>query len=255
MFRQICQSCILNVRELFVELFFRKVFSIYYGIWAKIFPALSKFFNKIVKNELYVSRGTLWQKQYDDFAKQIPTCFRQRNVGFFGGKFAAFLSNLHFCLQMGNWKNSFERIFSFSDFFGTSREHFFWFFWCILRGLVVQIEFHRPRWTYPLGKSLWENFLSFPDYERIFLNIHWSLLGMLSKLQFTCSEEHIEKSYHFLRFFQNCFRTLSDNRPHLFWKISTALPKLHSACPRNFSIFFAVVCHVLFNFGFEREKS
>ena len=105
-----------------------------------------------------------------------------------------------------------------------------------------------------IRKNLWENFLSFPDYERIFLNIHWSLLGMLSKLQFTCSQEHFLKSC-FFRFFQNCFRTLSDNRPHILWKISTALPKLHSACPRNFSIFFAVVCHVLFNFGFERKKS
>ena len=40
---------------------------------------------------------------------------------------------------------------------------------------------------------MWENFLSFPEYELIFLNIHWSLLGMSSKLQFTCSEEHFEK--------------------------------------------------------------
>ena len=58
---------------------------------------------------------------------------------------------------------------------------------CSILGMVVQTEFHKPRRTYPLGKILWENFLSFPDYERNFLNIHWSLLGMLSKLQFTCS--------------------------------------------------------------------
>ena len=44
-----------------------------------------------------------------------------------GGKFAALLSNLHFCLRMGNWKNSFERFFIFlifSDVQGT----FFGFF-------------------------------------------------------------------------------------------------------------------------------
>ena len=116
------------------------------------------------------------------------------------GNFAALLIKLLFCHQMGNWKNSFERIFTFSDFFGTSREHFFWFFRCILRGLVVQTEFLKPRWTYPLGGNLWENFLSFPVYERLFLNIHLSLLGMLSKLQFTCSEEHIQKSYLFSNF-------------------------------------------------------
>ena len=76
----------------------------------------------------------------------------------------------------------------------------------------------------------------------------------MSKLKFTCSEEHFEKGYLFLRFFQNCFRTLSDNRPDFGRNFSTALPKLHSACPKNFSIFFAVVCHVLFNFGFERKN-
>ena len=76
----------------------------------------------------------------------------------------------------------------------------------------------------------------------------------MSKVQFTCSEDHFEKGYVFLRFFQNCFRTLSDNRPDLWQKFSTALPKLHSACPKNFSIFFAVVCHVLFNFGFKIKK-
>ena len=41
-----------------------------------------------------------------------------------GGKFAALLSNLHFCLQMGNWKNGLEWIFTFFDILWTSREHF-----------------------------------------------------------------------------------------------------------------------------------
>ena len=152
-----------------------------------------------------------------------------------GGKFAALLSNLLFCLQMSKWKKNFEGNFTFSGFFWTSREYF-WFFRCIIRSLVVQTEFLKPRWTYPLGKKLWENFLSFPDYGRNFLNIHWSLLGMLSKLQFTCSQEHFEKGY-FSRIFQNCFRTLSDNRPDLWRKVSAALRKLHSTCPKNFSIF------------------
>ena len=87
------------------------------------------------------------------------------------------------------WKN-FYFFWFFSDVQGT----FFWFFRCIFPGLVVQTEFLKPRWTYPLGKNLWENVLSFPVYERIFLNIHSSLLGMLSKLQFTCSEEHFDEN-------------------------------------------------------------
>ena len=52
------------------------------------------------------------------------------------------------------------------------------------------------------------------QYGRNVLNCRWSLLGMLSKLQFTCSQEHFEKGY-FFRIFQNCFRTLSVNRPDL----------------------------------------
>ena len=64
----------------------------------------------------------------------------------------------------------------------------------------------------------------------------------------------LRKVIFFWDFFQNCFRTLSDNRPDFGRNFSTALPKLRSACPKNFSIFFAVVCHVLFNFGFERKN-
>ena len=41
-----------------------------------------------------------------------------------GGKIAALLIKLLFCLQMGNWKNSFESNFTFSDFFRTTREQF-----------------------------------------------------------------------------------------------------------------------------------
>ena len=94
--------------------------------------------------------------------------------------------------------------FYFFWFFLDVQGTFFWFFRCIIRSLVVQTEFLKPRWTYPLGKKLWENFLSFPDYGRNFLNIHWSLLGMLSKLQFTCSQEHFEKGY-FFEFFKIVF--------------------------------------------------
>ena len=43
------------------------------------------------------------------------------------GNFAALLSNQHFCLRMGNWKNSFERIFNFSDFFSDVQGTFLGF--------------------------------------------------------------------------------------------------------------------------------
>ena len=229
------------------------IFSNLVCIFSQNFSNFCETFYQNRQNAFYVSRGALLQKHYVDFVKQFSTLGKEMSDLL--RKLCSLVNKTAFLSPDEHLEEEFWRKFYFFWFFFGQPANMFWYFLCINRGMVVQTEFHKPRGTYLLGKILWENFLSFPDYECIFLNIHWSLLGMLSKLQFTCSEEHIEKSYHFLRFFQNCFRTLSDNRRHILWKISTALPKLLSACPRNFSIFFAVVCHVLFNFGFERKKS
>ena len=72
---------------------------------------------------------------------------RARKCLICGGKIAALLSNLLFCLQMGNWKNNFERIFTFSDFFRTSREHF----------LVFSLYHSRhvgPNWIPPARRNI-----------------------------------------------------------------------------------------------------
>ena len=93
-----------------------------------------------------------------------------------------------------------------------------------------------------------------PDYEGKFLHFHWNILGMVVKTTAYVFRGAPWGRLSFFEIFQNCFRTLSDNRPDLWRKFSTALPKVHSACPKNFSLFFAVVCHVVFNIGFERKK-
>ena len=156
--------------------------------------------------------------------------------------------------------------------------------------MVVKTAFFMPTRNYALRKIFWQNFFkSFSDYEGYFLKLplkylmhgcqnyslrvqrstlrrvldsegkflkfHWNILGMVVKTTVCVFRGAHWEKLSLLRFFQNCFRTLSDNRPHLLWKFSTALPKLPSACPRNFSIFFAIDCHVWFNFGFERKKS
>ena len=132
-----------------------------------------------------------------------------------GGKFAALLSNLHFCLRMGNWKNSFERFFIF-HIFSDLQVTFFGFFCWIILGMVVKTAFFMPRRTYAIEKIFWQNFfysisdyegyfrklpLKFlmhgcqdyslrvqgrtlrrvPDYEGKFLNFHWNFLGMVVK--------------------------------------------------------------------------
>ena len=122
-FRQFCQNCILNVRELFDELFLQKAFfSIWLGIWAKIFQLCRK-----VSTNLSKMKFTCPEKHFDkNNMLTLWNNFRlwARKCLICGGKFAALLSNLLFCLQIGNWKSSFERIFTFSDFFRTSKEQF-----------------------------------------------------------------------------------------------------------------------------------
>ena len=109
-----------------------------------------------------------------------------------GGKIAAVLSNLLFWLQMGNWKNNFERIFTFSDFFRTSREHFL-VFW------LYHSRHGGPNWIPPARRniSIKKNF----KRKLFVLSGLWAqicehslkFLGMMSRLQFICSQEHNEK--------------------------------------------------------------
>ena len=180
-----------------------------------------------------MSRGTLLQKHYVDFVKQFPTLGKEMSD--LRRKLCSLVNKTAVLSPDGQLEEQFWRNCYFFWFFFGSPGNIFWYFPCIIRGMVVQTEFHRPRWTYPIGKILWENFLSFPDYQRTFLNIHWSLLGMLSKLVYMFIGALWER--YFFRIFQNCFRTLSDNRPDLWPKGSAMLPKLDSTRPNNFWIF------------------
>ena len=153
-----------------------------------------------------------------------------------GGNFAALLIKLLFGLQMGNWKNSFEGNFTFSDFFWTSMEHF----------LVFSLYHSRhgdPNWIPPAKRNisirkdfvrklfvlsgLWAQFFeksmkSFGNVVKTSVLVHRSTL----------------RKVIFFRIFQNCFRTLNVNRPDLWRKVSAAFPNVHSTCPKDFSVFF-----------------
>ena len=153
-----------------------------------------------------------------------------------GRNFAALLSNLLFCLQMGNWKKSFERIFTFSDFFRTSKKHFLLF-------SLYHSGYGGPNWIPPAKRNIStkKNFV-----RKLFvLCVLWAHFFEHSLKSFTHFVKTIVylftgalwERFLFLRTFQTCFPTLSDNRPDLWRKISAALPKLHSTCPKNFSIF------------------
>ena len=178
-FRHFCWNCILSVRELFEEFLSRTCLFLNlnwimrqkYSKFGKIFQQnRQKCSLRVQRNTLTKTMLAFWNK-FRFWARKDRIC---------GGKIEALLSNLHYCLQMGTWKKNFEGNFTFSDFFWTSREHF----------LVFSLYHSRhgdPNWIPPakrnisIRKNFRENFLSFPDYERNFLNLHWSLLGMLSK--------------------------------------------------------------------------
>ena len=243
----------LNVRELFVELFFQNVFfSIQYGIWAKIYPALSKFSTKLSKTHFTCPR----EHFYKNILLTLWNSFRlwARKCRICGGTFAALLIKLLFCLQMGISKNSFEGNFTFSDVFRTFREHF----------LVFSMYHSRhggPNWI-PQAKmniSHTKNFVRklfvFSGLRAHFFEQSLKSFRHVVKTSLLLQRSTVRKVIFFLRVFQTPFRTLSDNRPDLWRKVSATWPKLHFTCPRNFSIFFEVVCHVLFNFEFERKKS
>ena len=73
------------------------------------------------------------------------------------------------CLQVGNWKNIFERNFTFSLFFRTSREHFFVFSLNHFRNGRRNCFFQAKRNISIKMKNLTKPFFSsFPDYEGIF---------------------------------------------------------------------------------------
>ena len=150
----------------FWSIFFQKAF--FFNLVSSLSEDFSSFVKKL-STKLSKLNFTCPVKHFDQNIMLILwNNFRlwARNCRIWGRKFAALLIKLLFCLQMGNWKNSFEGNFTFFDIFRTSREPF-WFFPCFIPRMVVQTEFHQPRGTYPLRGKLGA-FLSFPDYERNF---------------------------------------------------------------------------------------
>ena len=95
-------------------------------VFSQNFSNFGETFQENRQKAFYMSRGTLLQKHYVDFVKQFRTL--GNGMSDLRHNFAALLIKLLFCLQMGNWKNSFEGNFTFSVFFRTSRERFLVFF-------------------------------------------------------------------------------------------------------------------------------
>ena len=186
-FRHFCWNCILSVPRTFWGVFIKNVLVFQFSLvfQAKFIKLPAEIFQQSSKMHFEPKRFELRRKFSTESSKRHFTCpeehFYKNNIltlwnnyrlwamkcRICGGEFAALLSNLHFCLRMGNWKNSFERIFIFLIFFGCPG-NIFWFFCCIIPGMVVQTEFHHPRGTYPLRIILRENFRPFRTMSAVF---------------------------------------------------------------------------------------
>ena len=135
-----------------------------------------------------------------------------------------------------------QKILVFLFFLGPPGS-FFWFFRWVILQMVVKTAVFTPRRTYALRKTFWKNFrLIISDYEGYFLKLplRYLMFGC-QKYSLRVQRITLRKVMFFLRVFQICFWTLSDNRPDLWRKVSAALPKLHSTCPKNFSIFCKIL--------------
>ena len=186
---------------------------------------------------------TLWNN-FQLWARKCRIC---------GGNFAALLVKLLFCLQMGNWKNSFEGNFTFSDFFRTSREHF-------LVSLVYHSRHGGPNWIPQARKNI--------SIRKTFVRKLFILSGLWVQLF-----EHSLKSFrHVVKTTVFLFTGALWERLIFFeflkivfglWAIlvQTSGEYFSSVAQTAFYVskelldFFANFCHVSFNFVFERKKS
>ena len=141
-FRHFFWNCILSVSRTFWWVFIKNVmvFQVSLVFQAKFIELPAERFQQLSKLHFEPKLFKLWRNLSTESSKRHFKCpeehfdknnmltllnnFRlwARKCRICGGKFEALLSNLHFCLRMGNWKNSFERIFIFlifSDVQGT----------------------------------------------------------------------------------------------------------------------------------------
>ena len=263
-------------RERFEEILSRTClfFNLIWILWQN-FPKFGEIFQqnrqkcilRLQRNILTKTLLASWNK-FHLWAKSFRIC---------AGKVAGLLSYEHYLFPDGQLEESFcKKFYFFLYFFGPPGDFFLVFLLnhfmngsqncifhakknrCIKKNILTKLVLSNSDYKgYFLKLSLkylmhdCQNYIlrvqrstlrRVPDCEGKFLHFHWNMLGMVVKTTvYVFRGAHWEKLSS-LRLFQNCFRTLSDNRPHLLWKFSTALPKLHSACPKNFWICFAVVC-------------
>ena len=110
----------------------------------------------------------------------------------------------------------------------------------MIRGMVVQTEFHKPRGTYPLGKVLWENVLSFPVYERFFWNFIEVFLAFCQSYSLLVHRSTLRKVI-FFEFFRNVFGF----RAKIVYISGEKFPQRCQNCILRVQISFRFFCTIL----------
>ena len=154
------------------------VFQINLGFEAKLFEIWQNFSTESSKRQF-----TCREEHYDEnivgFLKQISIL--SEKISDLRRKNCSLVIKSALLSPDGQLEKNFWRKFYFVIFFGRPGNNF-WFF------SLYQSRHGDPNWIPPakrnisIRKNFKRKFLSFPYYERNFLNIHWSLLGMLSEL-------------------------------------------------------------------------
>ena len=270
-FRHFCWNCILSVPRTFWGVFIKNVLVFQFKLvfQAKFIELPAEIFQQSSKMLFEPKRFELWRNFSTESSKRHFKCPEEhiyknniltlwnkfqlwaRKCRICGGKFAALLSNLHFCLRMGNWKNSFERIFTFCDFFRTSWEH-------VLVSSLYHSRHGVPNWIPPAKRniSIRKDFVR----KRFVLSLLWAQFfehsmksfGNVVKTSLLVHRSTLRKVI-FFEFFKIVFgfwaiivRTSGENVQQCF---QMCILRVRG----TFLFFFVNGSHVLFNFGLKRK--
>ena len=149
-----------------MNFFSKSFFSIWYLVWAKIFPPLSKNFQQNCQNWISCVQLSTLTKTLCWLCETIFD-FGQGNVWFAAEKLQPCYQLFSFVSRWAIGRIVVKEFLLFLIFFGGPG-NISWCFRCIIPGMVVQTEFHQPRGTYPLGKTLEKIYCPFRTMGAIF---------------------------------------------------------------------------------------
>ena len=165
----------------------------------KFFKLCRNFETKSSKCILRVQRNTLTETLC--WLCETISDFGRENVQFAAEDLQHCTKICTICLQMGNWKNSFEINFTFSDFFWTSREHFLVFSLNHFRNGRQNCFFQAKRNISIRKNILTKHIFHFRTRREFFLYFHWNIWGMVVKTTVYVFRRALWEGFRTMRYF------------------------------------------------------